>query len=74
MIRKIAQGMSSLWGAKDLLATRGSNLDPSPNPTHSVLFMGKPYNAVIKKRRRLRYLKRKKAKTAGAKTPKPAAG
>ena len=36
--------------------------------------MGKPYNAVIKKRRRLRYLKRKKAKTAGAKAPKPAAG
>jgi len=36
--------------------------------------MGKPYNAVIKKRRRLRYLKRKKAKVAGAKAPKPSAG
>jgi len=36
--------------------------------------MGKPYNAIIKKRRRLRYLKRKKAKSAGTKAPKPAAG
>jgi len=37
--------------------------------------MGKPYNAILKKRRRLRYLKRKKvlAKT-GAKTSKPAVG
>ena len=56
------------------LATRGSDLDPEPVPTHSLLSMGKPYNAVIKKRRRLRYLKRKKAKTAGAKGSKPAAG
>ena len=37
--------------------------------------MGKQYNAVLKKRRRLRYLKRKKIKDkAGAKAPKPAAG
>ena len=36
--------------------------------------MGKQYNAIIKKRRRLRYLKRKKTKSAGAKAPKPAAG
>jgi len=37
--------------------------------------MGKQYNAVLKKRRRLRYLKRKKLKTkAGSKTAKPAAG
>jgi hypothetical protein len=37
--------------------------------------MGKPYNAILKKRRRLRYLKRKKIKAkAVAKTPKPAAG
>ena len=37
--------------------------------------MGKPYNAIIKKRRRLRYLKRKKIEAkAGSKAPKPAAG
>lgn len=37
--------------------------------------MGKPYNAVLKKRRRLRYLKRKKVQAkSGAKAPKPAAG
>ncbi len=37
--------------------------------------MGKQYNAVLKKRRRLRYLKRKKVLAkAGPKTPKPAAG
>jgi hypothetical protein len=37
--------------------------------------MGKPYNAILKKRRRLRYLKRKKvlAKT-GTKTSKTASG
>jgi len=37
--------------------------------------MGKQYNAVLKKRRRLRYLKRKKIKTmAGSKTNKTTAG
>jgi len=37
--------------------------------------MGKPYNAILKKRRRLRYLKRKKIKAkAATQTPKPAAG
>ena len=37
--------------------------------------MGKPYNAINKKRRRLRYLKRKKIKAkAGNKASKPAAG
>jgi hypothetical protein len=37
--------------------------------------MGKPYNAIIKKRRRLRYLKRKKIKAkAGSKASKPATG
>ncbi|NBS13600.1 MAG: hypothetical protein EBT57_02115 [Verrucomicrobia bacterium] len=66
--------MARSWSRKYLLATRGSDLDPRPLPTHSVDSMGKPYNAVIKKRRRLRYLKRKKAKIAGAKAPKPAAG
>lgn len=51
-----------------------SDLDPRPVPTHSVTSMGKQYNAILKKRRRLRYLKRKKSKSAGAKAPKPAAG
>jgi len=37
--------------------------------------MGKPYNAILKKRRRQRYLKRKKILAkAGTKTSKPAAG
>jgi hypothetical protein len=37
--------------------------------------MGKQYNAVLKKRRRLRYLKRKKIKMkAGTKTTKTTAG
>lgn len=66
--------MAGIWSRTDLLATRASDLDPKASPTHSVCPMGKPYNAVIKKRRRLRYLKRKKAKVAGAKAPKPAAG
>jgi hypothetical protein len=37
--------------------------------------MGKPYNAILKKRRRLRYLKRKKAQAkSGTKAPKTVAG
>jgi hypothetical protein len=37
--------------------------------------MGKPYNAILKKRRRLRYLKRKKILAkSGTKTSKTAAG
>lgn len=61
-------------GSPESFGNARVRLDPEPNPTHSLSPMGKPYNAVIKKRRRLRYLKRKKAKAAGAKTPRPAAG
>jgi len=56
----------------------GKPVGPPLTRTHSLstfLLMGKPYNAILKKRRRLRYLKRKKIKAkAAAKTPKPAAG